>query len=172
MAILKYSNICKVLSTLLVSCVACNVSALNSDLEKIATITADSVEYNHKTGVSTYSGNIHATQGTTQLDAKHVIVYRNKKNQITKIIADGQLAHYETLLDGQKNKIHARAKTIEYYPLKEIIILMGDAIVNFENNHISGQHLSYNLASQTATSTPSSNGKTTIVLQPDQEKKL
>lgn len=166
MATLKYSNICKALLTLSVSVLALNVFALNSDLKKVVTITADSVEYNHKTGISTYSGHIHATQGTTKLDANRVVVYRSKKNKITKIVAMGKLAHYETLPDGQKNKIHARAKTIEYYPLKEKIILIGDADADFDKNHLSGQHITYNIASQTAISKPSPGGKTTIVLEP------
>ena len=166
MANSKYSNTYKVLLLLLINILTTNVLALNSDLRKAATITADAVEYNHKTGISTYSGHIHAKQGTTQLDANRVVVHRGNQNKITKIVAEGKLAHYETLPDGQENKIHAHAKTIEYYPLEEKIVLKGDAIVEFDKSHIAGQHITYNMVSQTAISKPSREGKTTIILQP------
>lgn len=166
MAILKYSTICKALLLLLVNLSAANVYALTSDLQQVTTINADAVEYNHKTGVSTYTGHIHATQGTTKLDANRVVVYRDKNNKITKIVATGQLAHYETLPDDHQHKIHASAKKIEYYPLDEKILLLGDAIVDFDKSHITGQHITYNISKQTAISKPSAGDKTTIVLQP------
>ncbi len=138
-------------------------------MNQAATIISDSLEYNHQRGESSYDGHIHAIQGTTELQADHVSIFRNKKNKIDKILALGDNAQYETLPDGQKNKVYAKANIIEYYPLEKKLVLMGNANVLFEKNELRGEHIIFNIDTQTATSLPKNHSKTTIVLHPTKE---
>lgn len=170
MAISNYSNTCKV-RLLLILNIGLSTSAwgLNSDMNQAATIISDSVEYNHQLGESTYDGHIHAIQGSTELQADHLTIFRNKNKKIDKIVALGDHAQYETLPDGQKHKVYAKANTIEYYPLEKKLVLLGKAHVLFEKNEIHGEHIIFNIDTQILSSLPEHHSKTTIVLHPSKE---
>ena len=141
-----------------------HVFALEGDNSKPLHIVADSVELNQKTGINIYRGNVKADQGTTHLTADLVHTYSNKEHDITKMVATGNLAHFNTQPELKRSQLYTKAKTIEYYPQRKLAILIGDAHAKQDNNTFQGPLLEYNMQSQVISSKPFPNGRTTIVI--------
>ncbi len=121
---------------------------------------------------TTLIGDVIITQGTTIVTADKVIIYSDKQNQIKQAIATGNLATYTTVTDPAKPKLHALAQTIQYSPLSGDIILIGQAHVQQGDNSVTAPRLNYNMTSQTVVSPATENGRTTIVIQPQQISKI
>lgn len=139
---------------------------LSSDGNEPLQINADKTEINYFTGVTVYSGNVIATQGTTCLQADKVITYSDDKQQIQKIIAEGDRAIYKTLPKPEQKPLIAKAKTIDYYPEKADVILSGDGEVVQGTNIFRGPKIYYNIKSQLVISTPVKNERTHVIVQP------
>ncbi|MGB6977378.1 MAG: lipopolysaccharide transport periplasmic protein LptA [Gammaproteobacteria bacterium] len=140
---------------------------LPSDRSKPTYIEADQVQYEQKTGTTVYIGHVKFDQGTSHLLADRLTVYKDpRSSKIQKMIAQGNLAQYTTLPKEGSNVLHASAKTIQYDPINNVVLLLGDALVTQEGNSFRGQHIEYNVTKQTVISAPSPNSKTTIVIQP------
>jgi lipopolysaccharide export system protein LptA len=142
-------------------------SALPSDSEKNLTITAGPTELNYKTGFNSYEGNVKIDQGETHLTAERLTTQRNPSHKIDEAIAYGlhTLAHYWTIPRAGDPVFHARAKIIKYYPLKSLVILQGSAIVTQGENSFQGPEIVYNIKDQTVISSPSTNGRSTIIIE-------
>jgi lipopolysaccharide export system protein LptA len=141
--------------------------ALPSDRDQPANIEADHVEYQQKTGITIYTGHVKVDQGTSHLLADTMTVYQDSHNKkMQKIIAQGNLAQYTTLPKPGGEILHASAKTIQYDPINNQVLLLGDAVVMQEGNSFRGQHIEYDVTKEIVVSAPSANSKTTIVIRP------
>lgn len=140
--------------------------ALSSDSQQLAHFVSDAATYNYKNHIAIFTGNVIMTQGTTKLTAKKVTVYRNDKGQIKKMIAEGDLAHYQTLPDNDKRILLASAKTIQYYPQTGVSILINQASIQQGENEIHSERIVYNRNQQIMKTFPSKNFRTKIVLNP------
>ena len=141
--------------------------SLNSNQQKTAYISSDHSNYNRITHVSTYSGHVHYTQGTSELNADKVVIYDDlKTNKVYKIVAFGDRAEYITLPDGKKEKLHALAKTIEYYPKKNIAILITDAEITQGGETMKGAHITYDITKGTILLKPAAKKRAIITFQP------
>jgi lipopolysaccharide export system protein LptA len=136
--------------------------ALPEDRDQPIYITADTASINDKTGITTYKGNVVITQGSMQIEAEHVDMYRGDEG-IEKLIAKGQPAHFRQqpekdapysdawglhmvyLIDTEKLTITQQAKVIQeqdtftgekiVYDLKRSIVdAFGNATDNTGNN--------------------------------------
>lgn len=87
----------------------------SDDDEQDISVTSHAFEYNHKTGVALYTGNVYAKQGTRQLWGDTLEIFRAENGDIDKIIVVGKPAKME-----QKGDIY-EAPLIEYDPAKEIV---------------------------------------------------
>lgn len=152
---------CLVLSLLPVSAMA-----LRADRTKPVDISANSANLNNTTGVCVYTGNVTVDQGTTHLRAEQLTTYSNANRQIYKAVAVGKLARYWTLPDGHKHNLHANADTITYYPIKGIVILVGQAEITQGQDSFKGAHIVYNVNQQEIVSQPIGHSRTEIVLHP------
>lgn len=140
--------------------------ALSSDSEKTAQVTADSVQYNNKTGVAKYIGHVKATQGTTIVTAEQITLYRNDDNDIERIVATGKPAQYSTQPAPNQPRLQASANTIEYYPLQGKVQLIDQGIATMGNNRFSANHITYDMNQQLLESSTRYGGQSTIVLEP------
>jgi lipopolysaccharide export system protein LptA len=141
--------------------------ALPSDHDKPTYIQADQVQYQQKTGATIYRGHVKFDQGTSHLLADLLTIYKDpRSSKIQKMIAQGNLAQYSTLPKEGGKVMHASAKTIQYDPVNNVVLLLGDALITQEGNSFRGQHIEYNVIKQTVISAPSPNSKTTIIIQP------
>ena len=100
------------------------------------------------------------------LFAEKLVVYDNKNNKVYKIVAFGKRAHYSTLPDGKKDILNAKANIIQYYPLKNTAILIGDAEVTQKSSTMRGPHITYNMQQQTVLLNPSPKNQAKISFQP------
>ena len=137
-------------------------------LQKIH-IIADVWNYNYKTGVTIYEGNVQVDQGTTHITADRLITKCNNKHVIKEAIAYGlhKTAHYWTLPKPNDAIMHAYANVIKYYPLETNITLEQNVTVLQDKNSFQGQTILYNMNDQTITVPATENGRAVLVYNPD-----
>lgn len=145
--------------------------ALSSDKQKDAYLEADSATLNYKTKINIYRGRVKLTQGTTVITADIITTYSNSHNQLEKAIATGQPASYSTLPDHSELHFTATAQTINYSPLTGQIQLIGQAKTTHGRNSFAGPQINYDIKQEIVTSSASPQGRTTIIIQPDQLQK-
>lgn len=146
--------------------------ALPSDKQQPMHIVANSAHWDGNKNTTTLVGNVIVTQGTTTVMADKLVLLTDKQNQIQQAIATGNLASYTTTTDITKPPLHAVAQSIEYFPPTSEIILIGRAHVQQGDNTVSAPRLEYNMNAQTVVSPAAKNGRTTIVIQPQQISKM
>lgn len=149
----------------------CLCLALPSDAQQPIKITSSEAQYNQRDFLLVYKGNVVATQGTTKLTAERVEVHFNHDNQIDKLQAFGHPAVYSTITNPERERLFASANTVEFYPLKSTVQLVENGHVSQGGNIMDSPHIVIDIAKETVVSKPSANGKTTIVLQPQQRVK-
>jgi len=142
--------------------------ALSQDRHSTLLLTSATANLNFETGISIYEGKVKLNQGTTQLLADKLVVHTDKQSQLQQAIATGKPAQYRTLPQLNKPEFHADANTIEYYPKKNLIILIGNARAYQNNNVYKGPRIEYHTESQTVISPESDAGRTTIIIQQKQ----
>jgi lipopolysaccharide export system protein LptA len=145
--------------------------ALPSDTRQPIRITSDQAEFNQRSNTFEYQGHVVALQGTTKLSAEHLIVHFNQENKIDKLQALGHPAVYSTLTSLQRKKLIASADIVEFNPLQSTVQLIGKGHVSQEGNIMEAPHIVIDIANERVVSKPSPQGKTTIVLQPQQRVK-
>ena len=65
------------------------------------------------------------------------------RKNIDKITAYGKQAHYQTIPEGKKYTLYAKADTIEYYPVKRLAKLIGNAHVTAKGDKFDGHVITY-----------------------------
>lgn len=157
----------KILVIILCSIAQLKGYALSDDNKKPMYLKADSVEFNNTTHRGNYVGSVELDQGSTHLRAANVKTNANEKNQLTLAIAKGNKkaqAHYWTLPDNKKILMHAYADTIEYYPIKHQIKLIGHAKVQQDSDQIKAPLIIYDTIKQHVISKGNQYGRTTITV--------
>lgn len=142
-----------------------SVFALATDRQQKLILNSATAQMNLETGVSIYEGSVRVEQGSTQLRADKLIIHTDKQNQLQQATAIGKPAHYRTLPQLNKPEFHADADTIEYYPPKNLVVLIGNAKAYQNNNVYTGPRIEYNTVTQTIISPQSATGRTTIIIQ-------
>lgn len=156
----------------IVMCMPLMSYALPDDSQKTLHIVANSTEFNYKTGVDVYEGDVKIDQGTTQVIADKVVTQKNEHHKIVSAIAYGlkNKAQYLTIPKNDDLVLKATAYVIKYYPITSIIILENDVVVTQGENSFHGPHIIYNTKEQTVSAPASKNGRATIVIEPKQLK--
>lgn len=128
---------------------------LPSDAKQPYYITADKAIYDRNQHITTYLGNVQVIQGSSQLLGDKAILYQDDKNFITHVVAYGNFAHYSTLPEPGKDRMHALARSIDYNPNSKIVWLIGDGHVSEGGEFFSGPHIWYNMNNGLVRSSPS-----------------
>ncbi len=87
------------------------VSALSTDREQPATIEADEVEFDFRTGVRTYTGNVIVEQGTLRITGDKLIV-KYKEEAMESATAWGNPAVFRQRPDGKDADVIGEGKKI------------------------------------------------------------
>lgn len=161
----------KLLRILCLLSVPCVSFALPSDATQQIKITSKSVEYNQRQNTITYIGNVVANQGTTQVTAETAVITLDKTNHIDHLTALGKPATYSTVMKEQQPRILASGETIHYFPATGRLELIKKGHITQNGNTFDAPYIVYDMQQQTLISKPSGNGRTTIVLQPQQSVK-
>jgi lipopolysaccharide transport protein LptA len=103
--------------------------ALSSDDKLPTKLSANSAICNRQNeeDVCTYLGNAKLIQGTTNLQAQQIAIYKIIGGKINKIVASGEYARYGTVADNNNQSIDATAGVITIYPDKNTVLLEKNA---------------------------------------------
>lgn len=127
---------------------------------------ADTAEINQQSGISIYTGQVVAIQGSTSLQADKVIIKQDAQHQLLEVIAYGQPAIYKTTPEAGKAELTATALEIHYFPPRHLVQLIEEALVVQDGNRYSAPLINYDIAAQTIHSPSMQNGHTKITLLP------
>jgi lipopolysaccharide export system protein LptA len=146
--------------------------ALESDRDAPLQLQADQAFCQQKENVCVYTGNVIFDQGSSHLAAPKLVIYQDGNAGINKIVATGTPASYHTITESKSKTtaptpIDAIANTIEFYPLKSLVILLGNAKITQEKNTFQGEHIEYDMNKQTIYSAATKNSRTVIVVEPN-----
>lgn len=129
-------------------------------------------EYDNKKGAAKYSGNVRVLQGSRELLADTLLVYRNENGKINKLVAIGEPAKYSGQTAPNKPKLHAKAATIEYLAEQDLLNLIDNAEVSQDGDIYQSARIEYNIKNDTVTSPPSQDGRVKIILKPRSNSEL
>jgi lipopolysaccharide export system protein LptA len=157
------------LSLLLFSCAA---SALENDSEQPIYIDSNNAVYDEKAQISTYTGNVVATQGSIKIDGDQLVVYL-KDGNITKLIATGKPSKFQQLPAVGKDMMYGEGLTNEFYPDQNLLIFMKNASVWQGDAKQSSEYIQYDTKnSLLKAGEPASDGKRVhSVIKPKQQPK-
>jgi lipopolysaccharide export system protein LptA len=158
----------------LVLCVAMSVAqALPSDKQQEIKISAENASIDQKQGVITYSGAVKLTQGTLEINAEKLTLFRNSDSQsVETVIAEGTPARYQQQPDIDKTVIHAEATNITYIVSKDRLTLTKNAYVEQNGATTRGGRIEYNMTDGTVNASGAGNqsGRVEFVIPPQIDK--
>ncbi|MGA8259798.1 MAG: lipopolysaccharide transport periplasmic protein LptA [Arenicellales bacterium] len=160
--------------------------ALTSDRGKPATIEADQVEFDFRTGQRTYKGNVVVVQGTLKVTGdKLVVQYDNNNQQIQTATSWGTPATFKQRPDGKKADVYGEGNTIVLDETKNTLTLIDNAMLKQAGDTAKGKQIVYHMDTDkmtvqgapqqkqtggtTATGTQTKPGRARVVILPDQQ---
>lgn len=145
--------------------------ALKSDSQQPVYIDSNTASYNEKIGTSVYVGNVVTKQGSLHIKSDKLVVYIRNGNVI-KMIFTGRPAKFRQLPAVGKEEIHGQGLTGEYYPNKNQLILIEEAVVSQGNNRSASRLIVYDSKNSLITAGEKSSDSKRVhsVFQPKQNK--
>jgi lipopolysaccharide export system protein LptA len=137
--------------------------ALTTDKDQDIEIEADSAELDDKKGITIYRGNVIVIQGSMRITGDIMTVTYIENGELDTVIVEGKPAHYRQLPDNKDIYDEAEALRMEYYVLKNFIVLINEALVTQEGLRFSGNRIEYD----TVLSQVKARGKTKTVKESD-----
>lgn len=116
---------------------------LATDKDQPIEIEADAAELDDKKNVTVYTGNVIVVQGSIRMTGDKMTVYYTENNDLESVIMVGDPATYKQLPDDSDVYDEARAKRMEYYSPKNLIVLIDNAEVKQEGLRFSGNLIEY-----------------------------
>lgn len=125
--------------------VAHSAFGLSTDKDQPASVEADEVEYDFKTGVRTYKGNVLVVQGSIRITGdKLVVTYEN--NELKSAVAWGNLASFKQRPDGKEQDVVGMGKEIHYEQSKNTVTLVDEASLQQGTDEARGDLIVYDTA--------------------------
>jgi lipopolysaccharide export system protein LptA len=124
-------------------CLALPVFALTTDKDQPIEVEADSAELDEVKNVSIYRGNVIVTQGSIRMTGDVMTVYQTETDDLDYLIMEGRPATYRQLPDDSEIYDEAEALRMEYYELKNRVVLVDKAVVTQEGLRFSGDRIEY-----------------------------
>lgn len=138
--------------TIILGLTAGQAHALSSDREKPATIEADEVEFDFRTGERTYTGNVVVVQGTLRITGdKMVIQYDQETEQIKEATSWGNPATFKQRPDGKDQDVYGEGQTIVMDQIDNELTLTEDASMTQGGNTASGREIVYDMSADKMT---------------------
>ena len=131
---------------------------------EVLEINADEGEFDNLNGLITYTGNVVVNQGKRQLESDKLIIERDKEGEIVKITAFGKPVHFVGPVSEGPEPVHAYGDMIEFDPVNQMLYLKGDAKIVRDKDVYQAPEIQYDLKNEIASSLPSKQGRTQIVI--------
>jgi len=154
--------------------------ALPSDSQQPIDIEADHAELDDANGITQYKGKAILTQGTLRIEGDIITFYYDENKQLTKAVAQGNLATYKQVQKPGEEPVRARALQMEYHAKSQKIYLLGQGHVWQAGDEFSGNKIEYDINKNVvnANSAPvevagekQESGRVHIIIQPPGSKK-
>lgn len=148
--------------------VAHSVEAMPDDKYKVMHLTADSVSLDQATHKGNYLGQVTLDQGTTHLRAETAETLTDANNTLIQATARGSKAmkaHIWTQTALDKPVLHAFAHEIRFYPNKQYVELIGEAIVQQGGDVFSAPYIHYDTKTQRVITQATGKERTKIIIK-------
>lgn len=116
--------------------------ALSSDSSQPIHIIADEAIRDERTGQTIYRGNVRIVQGSLQIDAETVTMYRIV-TEADKIVAEGSPAQMQQQREADGELVFAEGNVIEYYKDEERLHLLKNAQLEQDGSTVRGDSIVY-----------------------------
>jgi lipopolysaccharide export system protein LptA len=113
---------------LFLSCYGSGSLALESDPDQPITIDSNTATYDDATATSIYTGNVISVQGSIKVNSDKLVVYF-VDGDAEKLVFTGKKAKFKQTPNPGAEDITGEALTGEYYPKKNLLILIDEATV-------------------------------------------
>jgi len=142
--------------------------ALSSDVEQPIQIQADRATIDDAKGIAIYEGNVVISQGSIRINADKVTLNYTKKQDIDKVVAEGNPAHFKQTPEGGKEDIKAKARRMEYEATQNMLQLIHNAELQQAKDSFAGQHITYDTRNGIIRADKGENkeGRITVIIQP------
>ncbi len=120
-----------------------SVMGLATDKDQPIEIEADTAELDDIKNISIYRGNVIVIRGSIRMTGDKMTIYNTENDELDPLIMEGRPATYRQLPDDSDIYDEAEALTIEYYELKNLTILIDEALVTQEGLRFSGKRIEY-----------------------------
>jgi lipopolysaccharide export system protein LptA len=107
---------------------ATHVHALETDSDQPILIDSNTATYDDKTATSIYTGNVISIQGSIHVTSDQLVVYF-KDGDAEKLVFTGKRAKFSQTPSVGAKDITGEALTGEYYPKKNLLVLIDEATV-------------------------------------------
>lgn len=143
------------------------VYALESDSDQPIVIDSDTATYDDLKAISTYTGNVVSIQGSIKVDSDKLVVYFIN-GEADKMVFTGNKAKFKQTPNVGAKDITGEALTGEYYPKKNLLILIDKATVWRETGMYSSDFIEYDLKTSLvkAGEKESASKRVHVILQP------
>ena len=117
--------------------------ALSTDSKQPVEIEADFAEMDDVEGRTTYIGNVIVTQGSIRMTGDKLRANFDENRQLTEVFLDGQPAYFKQTPDGSKEDIEGEGVQIQYFALKNQLILIKNARLTQGARLFTGYRINY-----------------------------
>jgi lipopolysaccharide export system protein LptA len=125
---MKQNKIINCFWALILSCYGSGLLALESDPDQPITIDSNTATYDDVTATSTYTGNVISIQGSIRVNSDKLVVYF-VEGDAEKLVFTGNKAKFKQTPNPGAEDITGEALTGEYYPKKNLLVLIDQATV-------------------------------------------
>ncbi|MCX7085237.1 MAG: lipopolysaccharide transport periplasmic protein LptA [Methylococcales bacterium] len=156
---------------LLLSVMHTTAWALSSDAEKPIIIDSNTATYDDKSGTSIYTGNVVSTQGSIKVNSDKLTVYF-VNGEADKLVFTGDKAKFKQTPNEGDDDITGEALIGEFYPKKNLLVLMNEATVWQGNTTYSSNYIEYDIKTSLvkAGEKSSDSKRVHVVLKPKENK--
>jgi lipopolysaccharide export system protein LptA len=146
--------------------------ALETDKDQPINIDSNTATFDDATSTSIYTGNVISIQGSMRVESDKLVVYF-KDGEAEKLVFTGKRAKFRQTPNVGSEDITGEALTGEYYPKKNLLVLIDEATVWQGNGIYSSKLIEYDSKNSVvkAGEAASDNKRVHVTLQPKPKEK-
>ena len=160
--------LCAGILMLVTALINSSVQARQSDFTQPIFINADRTEYDEKTGVQIWSGNVEMSQGTMEIRADRITITL-RDNKLSRVQGSGSPIEFQ-----QENEagelVKGNANSIDYNAETNSLALSGSATLTQPGQRLQSERIVFDINRQKVSAEGGNNGRVSIQIQPPSTK--
>ncbi|HXH04734.1 MAG TPA: lipopolysaccharide transport periplasmic protein LptA [Candidatus Competibacteraceae bacterium] len=145
--------------------------ALPEDRQQPIHLESVSAEYDQKSGVSTYQGNVVVSQGSMRLTADLAKVFLNPNGDVQRMEATGNPATFRYQPSRDKPEINGVGQKVEYETASAKVVVTGGARFTQGQDVFTGDRVEYDINLDKVKASSDSGNRVRFTIQPKSEPK-